>query len=280
MKRPGRNDEEASTVRRFTARTLAVVVTTVCTTLAAVAQPDKPEAAQDARPLLSDDPYYVPYVITKDEAARDDPLTTLGTGTLLSDYPYYVPYAIVKDGTAWNDPLIFVCWEDSARPYAAERKMVEKAVADSWGSENIVVFSGWKPCVPDNHGIRIDVADVQPVTIGLGKELNEHPKGMVLNFTFQNFPLPCPAAQRHACIKIIAIHEFGHALGFTHEEWQPKSDEKCLLERNGPPGNRSLTPWDPNSVMGGCLPKYGYRGQLSDNDRAGLRKFYAAKSNP
>lgn len=247
MRRPERSEGPSGAAHGPMSRKLAALVTTVFATISGAAGVDEAEAIRGSEPLLADN-------------------------------PYYVPYAIVKEGTAWKNPLIFVCWEDSAAPYPVERSIVENAVADSWGSEKIVVFSGWQPCALVNYGIRVGVADVRPVAKGLGNELNKVPNGIVLNFTFQNFPLPCPSAERDACIKIIAIHEFGHALGFSHEEWQRGADERCLVERDGPPGNLSLTPWDKDSVMGGCLPQYGYRGNLSERDRAGLRKFYAART--
>ena len=38
--------------------------------------------------------------------------------------------------------------------------------------------------------------------------------GMVLNFTFRNWGRSCQAG-RKACIELIAVHEFGHAIGYA-----------------------------------------------------------------
>jgi Astacin (Peptidase family M12A) len=102
--------------------------------------------------------------------------------------------------------------------------------------------------------------------------------GMVLNFSFQNWGQVCAAtpADREFCIRAIAVHEFGHAIGFAHEQNRPDTPGDCLDPPQGGNGNVLLTPWDPNSVMNYCNKVYGGGGNLSEFDIYAVQVMYGA----
>jgi len=178
------------------------------------------------------------------------------------------------DATAkWPERSIYVCWENPDDRYSDEMALVRKSVAESWEAASAVRFTGWQRCAPENMGIRILIDDSGPHTKGLGVNLNGRVNGMVLNFTFNNWRQSCRNTLA-LCTKSIAVHEFGHALGFAHEQNRPDTPGECLDERQGSNGTVMLTPYDPQSVMNYCNPAYNNLGVLSRYDAEAVQKIY------
>jgi hypothetical protein len=79
---------------------------------------------------------------------------------------------------------------------------------------------------------------------------------------------------RESCIRSIAVHEFGHAIGFAHEQNRNDTPGECAEKPQGPNGDVMLTPWDLHSVMNYCNPVYNNNGVLSDDDIISVNKIY------
>ena len=82
------------------------------------------------------------------------------------------------------------------------------------------------------------------------------------------------------CIKAIAVHEFGHAIGFAHEQNRPDTPGECQQPKQGENGDLLLTPYDPNSVMNYCNQKYNNDGKLSPLDIGAVQKLYGKPPSP
>jgi len=166
----------------------------------------------------------------------------------------------IRTEAIWRFPFdaleknIFVCWENPSPGYINQMAIVRSAVKASWETHSRLRFTDWGECSPGSKGIRIMIRDSGPLVNQLGRDLDGLKDGMILNFTFQQWMPACQKGRIADWIAEIAVHEFGHAIGFTHEHNRDDTPGWCTIiaAPQGTNPNEYLTPWDRDSVMNYC----------------------------
>ncbi len=171
-----------------------------------------------------------------------------------------------------------VCWENPNPSNQDARDWVKDQITKTWQLHSSLTFEFWGPCIPTNKGIRILWSDEGARVKKFGRHIDGEPAGMILNYTFKNWNELCQTTLE-SCVRSIAVHEFGHAIGFAHEQNRPDTPGECSIRHGqGQTKEIMLTTYDPHSVMNYCNDVYNNDGLLSALDIKSVQMVYGPRS--
>jgi len=171
-------------------------------------------------------------------------------------------------------------------PTAQLREMVRTAAEDTWMRAANIEFFGWGDC-PASGGFHEDAALTRQILIQFSHGVPMGPPVDVSGVgkssrgpTVIQYNWP---ALRAGTDRFNLIHEFGHALGFSHEDVRHNwVGPRCGTDTDEDP-NQKGTPLNPGSapdlasVMNYCPKASSPDGALSPGDVMGLRRAYGRK---
>lgn len=199
-------------------------------------------------------------------------------------------FANVLSSVKWQAETVSVCWENPEEAQNEDLKLIRLSIADTWEKSTNLKFSGWGPCKERDGYVHVLIADRDPEVVGgLGNEILGKAESVILNVTFQVDPYlreRCTQTRdaRSKCIRGSAIHEFGHVLGFAHEQNRNDTPKWCKDFKSGRDGDWTSAVWDRDSVMNYCssdregTQAWPLRDHLSEIDVLAAQRMYGTPS--
>jgi hypothetical protein len=173
-----------------------------------------------------------------------------------------------------NNTTIPVCWVTPGWEY--EKQVIQSAVTRTWQNVTPVTFTDWGTYLgPTGGHVRLEIVEATDQqgggqAKGTGMETLKT-DGVSVSFSIKPNSTPLDR------IRYLAVHEFGHVLGFQHEDDSPDREPGCTSLQ--PWANVTpIGPWDRHSIMNSQCNVYSNMiGYLSKGDVWSVRSLYGSR---
>jgi hypothetical protein len=187
--------------------------------------------------------------------------------------------ALIRQGEPWPGGKVQVCWRADADDhdyFANNARLVRDLVENGWGRAANIQFSGWGVCPTFTND------DDPPRTVQIHWSEDDGGKGPHADYGYfidkrtfvrlRNIEDYNDRTQFPGDV----LHEFGHALGFGHEQNHPQRGSQAagVCDPAVTVTAEALTPFDQYSVMGYCSTALN---TLSPLDIVGAQNEYGRK---
>jgi hypothetical protein len=206
-----------------------------------------------------------------------------------------------KPSTYWNtrssNGVFNVCWDPatvSDPTFDFERGVVEDAVKRNWARFarlNAIGENGdrWETCSsPAAPGLHVRMSKDQcgGSNSGLGTEMDgvASPDGLRIpdcdEVELPNNPA-CPTTggpTQEQCLRRVTLHEFGHGIGFFHEEERSgETHPDCNGNSNSGFVGQKYGAYNNRSVMSECDQPFRFEGFIGPPDIAAVQRAYGRR---
>jgi len=222
----------------------------------------------------------------------------LGTGDLGDDPVAAETEALYGLGALadpWPGGVVPLCWQNGLGDHPELQAKVRWILRDTWEANANIKFVGWQACSPTENAVAISFVPPMPDKNGVIQEFRGATSGLGASATAVKLmdydDVTVTGDPSHFRYEV--IHEFGHVLGFVHEQQRPdnfnpdgtsircppaKGDEAQYAEQSG--GTDYSSGYDASSVMHYCAFEPGTSSIFVQNpsagDIAGIRAAYGA----
>ncbi|NOU34763.1 MAG: hypothetical protein HOO96_43285 [Polyangiaceae bacterium] len=178
---------------------------------------------------------------------------------------------LIATSVLWPTNTIPVCWNPTTTPNReAQKALVRRYAEQSWSRATGVKFVGWGTC-----NAQTDYANTLSIQGRPASADSENRAGRASTGHGSSnwMGVDLDSTQLHA----VVVHEFGHTLGFYHEQEDSATPLSCTAAgaRDMPADAVAAGYYDQLSIMNYCN-NFWSLGGLSRLDIIGARRYYGA----